>query len=155
MTIEVLGIDTGEKETGWARVQMDGDEIKMASGVSENDVMLTYLRHANCPVAFERVENTRFGGKAIGASIMWLGRFYEAASASMVAVTLVHRNSVLSHFSTRTVRKPNGDRMGNDAALRQRLIERYGKELTPKSSHERSAMAVALVVLAEMTEDSQ
>ena len=155
MIHEVLGIDTGEKETGWARVQVDGDRVKVASGVSENDVMLIYLRHANCPVAFERVENTRFGGKAIGTSIMWLGRFYEAASAAKAMTSLVHRNSVLSHFATRYCRKPNGDRMGNDAALRQRLIERYGKELTPKSSHERSAMAVALVVLAEMTEDSQ
>lgn len=155
MLIEVLGIDTGERETGWARVQVDGDRVKVASGVSENDVMLIYLRHANCPVAFERVENTRFAGKAIGASIMWLGRFYEAASNAKVVTTLVHRNSVLSYFSTRSMWKPNGERMGNDAALRQRLIERYGKEIVPKSSHERSAMAVALVVLAEMTEDSQ
>ena len=155
MTIEVLGIDTGERETGWARVQMDGDQVKVASGVSENDVMLMCLRHANCPVAFERVENTRFGGKSIGTSIMWLGRFYEAACNAKVMTTLVHRNSVLSYLSTRTVRKLNGDRMNNDAALRQRLIERYGKELTPKSSHERSAMAVALVALGEMTEDSQ
>ena len=155
MTIEVLGIDTGERETGWARVQMDGDRVKVVSGVRDNDDMLLQLRNANCSVAFERVENTRFGGKAIGTSIMWLGRFYEAACNANVMTLLVHRNSVLSYFSTRLMWKPSGERMGNDAALRNRLIERYGKELTPKSSHERSAMAVALVVLAEITEDSQ
>ena len=155
MTIEVLGIDTGETETGWARVQLDGDEIKVVSDVCENAVMLSYLRNANCPVALEKVQCTGRAGKAIGNTIFWLGRFYEAAERAKVSVALVHRNSVLGYFRASAVYNKNGDRMKNDAALLYRLNERYGKELTPKSSHERSAMAVALVVLAEMTEDSQ
>ena len=155
MTIEVLGIDTGERETGWARVQLDGDRVKVASGVSDNDDMLLQLRNANCPVALEKVQCTGRAGKAIGNTIFWLGRFYEAAEQARVAVTLVHRNSVLGYFRASAVYNKSGDRMKNDAALLYRLIERYGKEIVPKSSHERSAMAVALVVLAEMTEDSQ
>lgn len=140
-----LGLDPGTEKTGF---DFQSDRLCPWGGECDNEGMLEIIADhmtAGDVVAIEKVSVGRVSGREIGETIWWAGRFYEAAVRTGAKVVQVHRNTVLAHFETKKLYKPNGDRMNNDAALRQRLIELLGKDKVPTSSHQRSALAVAIV----------
>lgn len=151
----VIGLDPGTTKTGvWI---LDDETRKESWHEMPNDDVLAIIRAApkGSLVAIERVDVGRFSGREVGQSIEWVGRFFECARLSGLRPVKVHRQAVLKRFGCNKVRKPDGSRMGNDAALRDRLIWFYGKCSVPKSSHGRSAMAVALVAMEQAVQEAE
>lgn len=150
----VIGLDPGTTKTGvWI---LDDAADRESWHELANDDVLVILRAARegAIVAIERVDVGRFSGREVGQSIEWVGRFFECARLSGLRPVKVHRSTVLARFKCSKVWKPDGGKMGNDAALRFRMLEQFGKDRVPKSSHGRSAMAVAIVAMEQAVQEA-
>ena len=154
--MRVLGIDPGPQKSAYVELVCDAIGMLITKiGETQNDYLLDIVRgyamaNATGTIAIEKPYVGRTSGKEVGDTVFFCGRLYQVAvvPAGESRVKLVPRQTILAALGATRIYNDAGDRMTNDAALRQRLIELYGDRLTiPKSSHERAALAVALAVM--------
>ena len=154
--MRVLGIDPGPQKSAYVELVCDAIGMLITKiGETQNDYLLDIvrgyvLRSVTGVIAIEKPYVGRTSGKEVGDTVFFCGRLYQMAVslASESRVKLIPRQTILAALGATKVYNDSGDRMTNDAALRQRLNELYGDRLQiPKSSHERSALAVALAVM--------
>ncbi len=144
----ILAIDPGTTESAW--VLYDGKAV-WTHGKRPNDEVLRLLGKTEdaTDCAIEMVASY---GMAVGAevfhTVLWAGRFYEAAVRAGLNVRLVYRKQVALHICR--------DVTAGDANIRVAVIDLFGgkekavgKKKTPGplygfSGDERSALAVAI-----------
>lgn len=154
MNSGILAIDPGPTQSGW--VIYDAGRVA-ASGVSENDEMLTTVKHS--PVERLAIEMIASYGMAVGREVfetcVWIGRFQQAWRAPG-EVELVYRKDVKLYLC--------GTPKAKDANVRQALLDmfpRAGGGKTPQigtkaqpgplfgvSSHAWPALGVAITAIA-------
>lgn len=143
--MDILGIDPGPEKSAWVRLhngeivgcgEVENGVLEWGMGDFDEKIIVAY------EVAFVGVKS----GSEVGQTVKFTGALGHAAQAAGHVLVQVQRNSALANLDAMRIYNDRGDRMGNDAALRLRLIERLGKASVPKSSHLRSALAVALYV---------
>jgi hypothetical protein len=144
----IIGIDPGNKESGWCIVGSDG-KIE-SSGVMENNLMLKSLEdQSECEfprvVAIEWIQAMGMAvGKEVFETCLWAGRFAQAAQCH---VRLVPRGRIKHHHC--------GSAKAKDGNIAQALRDKYGQKGTKAepgyfygvSSHAWQAFAVAAYVL--------
>lgn len=143
--MDIIGIDPGPEKSAWVRLH-EGEIVGL--GEVENGVLEWGMGDYDekLIVAYEVAYAGRRSGREVGATLKFTGALVHAALVAGHTVHHVPRNSALANLDAMRAYNSKGDRVGNDAALRLRLIERLGKDAVPKSSHLRSALAVALYV---------
>lgn len=152
--MRLLAIDPGPEQSAYA--YLDSGTVRLHAKV-DNAELLVYLRtppvdSAN-PHDHVVVEAIASYGMPVGAEVFetvwWAGRFHEAAVRSGVTASRLKRKEVMHHLC--------GSSKGNDATIRQALIDRFGpgkekaigRKKTPGplygiSGDEWSALAVAV-----------
>lgn len=151
--MKILAIDPGTTESAWC--VYDGERL-LDSDIQVNEVVLTKLRMGfgrDCDLAIEMVAS--FGmpvGREVFETVLWIGRFVEAASQSGRVAELVYRKDVKLHLCQSSRAK--------DPHVRQAILDRFprsGGGSTPQvgiakspgplygiRSHVWSALAVAI-----------
>lgn len=113
----LLSIDPGTTESGWVWLADDGT-VALA-GVDDNFDVLQMTRDWRQDTAIERFEAR---GMSISddsvVTILWTGRFIEAATGQMRVPRLVKRSEVKSYLC--------GTQQAKDTNIRQALIDLIG-----------------------------
>jgi len=139
-----LGIDPGNKQSGWACIQ-NGKLV--GSGVLPNEELLRLSAFQTADVL--AIEWIQAMGMAVGQEVfqtcMWVGRFVQAAKAP--EIRLVPRNVIKHHHC--------GSSKAKDGNITQALRDKYGEKGTKAqpgffygvNSHAWQAAAVAFYVV--------
>lgn len=140
----ILGIDPGQKESGWVRWEKDEQKV-VAFGIWENGRLSEMLRMIRASLALELVAIEVIRGYGIVSgddtfdTCIWIGRFDPLQTA-----LLIPRKTIKKHLC--------GNVTTNDKYVRQSLIDRFGEPGTKKNpgplfgitGHCWSALAVAV-----------
>ena len=144
--MNILALDPGTTETGWALLSLEGRVVD--SGVLANADMLERLRvHAINPATWLAIEMIASYGMPVGREVfetcVWIGRFKQAWRAPD-EVQLVYRQDVKLYLC--------GTPRAKDPNVRQALLDLLGPQGTKKSpgptygvkSHAWAALGVAV-----------
>jgi hypothetical protein len=148
----ILGVDPGNKESGWCCVQ-DGKIV--GSGVTDNaDILnLTALDGLEIILAIEWIQSMGMAvGKEVFETCLWAGRF---AQSHRGPVRLIPRGRIKLHHC--------GSSQAKDGNVAQSLRDKYGGKGTKKqpgffygiSSHAWQAFAVAAYVMEGASHESE
>jgi hypothetical protein len=151
--MRVIGIDPGPRQSGWCDIETATGKV-LRSGVSPNQFVLEHVQNSisfdpRCEVHIEMVANYgRNVGKDVFYSLLWAGRFVEAAGKAR----LVTRPEVCRTLCGTT----KTDKAGVWAAVCDLYGGKelaVGKKATPGplygvKDHARDAVAVVKAVLA-------
>lgn len=146
----LVGIDPGTTRSAF--VVLNGDRVAASGWLVNEDVLEAILdQPVDTDYAIERVEpryGLRMGWETI-ATIEWVGRFAQAAMASMPAFAdppaLLPRSAILRHLGVAS--KGNAD-----SGVRMAMLDRWGGEAAARkggplhglSTHRWQALAVAV-----------
>ncbi len=151
----ILGVDPGTRESGWCLYDSDaGRPVRGECGHDNNEYVLTIIPFkSDCVVDVTVIERPTLygkGGEALVETVIWAGRFFQAAG---YAARFMTRGEVCKHWSV------NGLGKGKDAIINQKLVDRFGgidgkkKAVGTKASpgplfgvtgHSRQALALAI-----------
>jgi hypothetical protein len=140
----IFAIDPGPITSGI--VWWDGQTVAVR-GIFPNEGILDLLHRFKHPVALEMIASYGMPvGKETFETVLWIGRFIEAATCSGSQVRTVYRKDIKMHLC-HSMRAKDGN-------VRQALIDRLGPPGTKKkpgvaygiTSHLWSALAVAVYV---------
>ena len=124
MQDNVLAIDPGTSNSAY--VVWDGKTILAKGKVSNADMLDITRRWKPGRVAIERIASYGMPvGEEIFTTVLWAGRFLEAASVGGSSVTLIYRRQVKMHLC--------GTATAKDGNIRQRLIDLLGAPGTKKA----------------------
>jgi hypothetical protein len=97
--------------------------------ISNDELLYTVLEPAARAGADIAIENVASYGMAVGRevfeTVLWIGRFYQAAVAAGSTPHLIYRREVKVHLC--------GNMKANDANIRQALLDRFGGKGTKKN----------------------
>ena len=146
-----IGIDPGNKQSGWVCVQ--GGRI-VGSGVAENNELLTYTFWQSADIiAIEWIQAMGMSvGKEVFETCLWAGRFSQLAKCK---VRLIPRGRIKLHHC--------GSARAKDGNICQALRDKYGDKGTKSSpgyfhgvsSHAWQAFAVAAYVMEGASDPSE
>lgn len=156
MSRTIIGIDPGNKESGW--VIVSPDRRIESSGVMENNLILKSLEDiAECEfpriIGIEWIQSMGMAvGKEVFETCLWAGRFAQAACCP---VRLVPRGKIKLHHCQSARAK--------DGNIVQSLKDKYGDKGTKKdpgfffgvSSHAWQAFAVAAYLMEGASDESE
>jgi hypothetical protein len=153
MSTITVGIDPGNKQSGWVCVQFGRI---VGSGVCDNGELLKHT-FFNSPkpnvIAIEWIQAMGMSvGKEVFETCMWVGRFAQAARCH---VRLIPRGRIKLHHC--------GSARAKDGNIAQALRDKYGEKGTKKepgyfygvSSHAWQAFAVAAYVMEGAEHESE
>lgn len=153
--MKILAIDPGTVQSAWC--VFDGSRV-VESAIGSNESLLCMLRDVSWYVGIDELAIemvASYGmpvGKEVFETVLWIGRFVEAASSNGREVQLVYRKDVKMHLCN--------SHKAKDANIRQAILDRFprtGGGSTPQigiakcpgplygvSSHVWAALAVAI-----------
>ena len=148
----IIGIDPGNKQSGWCLVQ--GGIIK-SSGVIENETLLNYSFFAgrDSILAIEWIQSMGMAvGKEVFETCWWAGRFAQAHAGP---VRMIPRGRIKLHHC--------GSSRAKDGNISQALRDKYGQKGTKAapgyfygvSSHAWQAFSVAAYVMEGAEHESE
>lgn len=137
----IAAIDPGNQISAY--LEWDGKEISRY-GIMDNSEVIEWLKHSTAEYLF--IEKIVCMGQPIGKetldTVFWSGIFYQVWQEKNLGLTtdisdiMIPRTTIKRHF-----------RVSNDAQIRKKLIEKYGKQLTKNlKSHLWQAFALAVWV---------
>lgn len=116
--MKVLAIDPGTTQSAWC--VYDGIRL-LDCDIQPNEVLLAKLRDwdfGSCELAVEMVASYGLAvGKEVFETVLWIGRFIEAADRSGVIAEKVYRKDVKMHLCHSMKAK--------DANIRQAILDRF------------------------------
>lgn len=146
--MKTAAIDPGTEKSAF--IVWDGEQID-GMGEEENSILRDRLLHDIFDVDLIAIEMVAsFGmpvGKEVFETVLWIGRFLQAAECSGYKTKLVYRKDVKIHLC--------GTMRAKDGNIRQALMDKHGTPGTVKakgklygvSKHLWSALAIADYVL--------
>jgi len=112
----VLAVDPGTTHSGWALLTKNGHPILTGKDPNEEVLERVYALPSSVPVVVEMVASYGMPvGKEVFETVVWIGRILESRSGDVARLT---RKDVVWNLC-------NSAR-GNDATVRQALIDRFG-----------------------------
>lgn len=134
----IVAIDPGYEISAY--IEWNGQEISK-HGIINNSEVIQWLRDSKAQYLF--IEKIVCMGQPIGKetldTVFWSGIFYQVWQEKELELTtdisdsMIPRTTIKGHF-----------RVSNDAQIRKKLIEKYGKQLTKNlKSHLWQAFALA------------